>query len=488
KWERMMKLTRQVFGAICSAALMPATVLAGDREDALIAKVVSAYGGDAVVAVEAITINDRYKILSIGQSASADAIDVALNNVSLTVDFANKRKSILAWNKGRGGSFLNQNIVDGETGYTFNHILKTQSENANLNYDTLGGGIMRTSDISLVKLLLQARDTAIHSGEEVYRGRQHEKLTYKMEGSPDLTIFVDAGTGLISKMTRQNPQLGELSYIFTEHRKTDGVTYASDTNFFIAGQPNIVTVSRSIEINPDLAGKFEGPTNYTAQGGNIDTSEMMAKELAEGVYFSGQNGGFSVFVDAGDHYVGSGGYPALPDRLKAVQDLAGNEKPLRDQIVTHHHSDHLGAMNEIAEMGANVVTVDEQVDTIKGQLYNPVEDSRFVRVNGKQSFGNGKVEVYDISTVHSDHYLLFYVPSAKLVFSADHFGTNLETGLPPANKNMVTFRHAVEALNLDIDGFLSAHNVRVLTMDDLRNATDGYTEASCPTGFDICAD
>ncbi len=482
-----MKFIKPVSGAVCGIMALASAALAGEKENTLIDKVLSAYGGDALTSVRTLTINDRYKVLSIGQSASADAIDIALNNVSLTIDFENERKSVLSWNKGRGGVFLNQNIFDGEKGMALNHILRTRTENTNLNYETLGGGIMRTSDVSLVKLLVAARGTAVHSGEEMYRGRIHDKLTYKMEGSPDLTVFIDQETGLLSKMTRQNPQIGELSYVFTEHRRTGGITYASDTNFFIAGQPNIVTVSRTIEVNPNISDKFEVPSGYTAQGGNIDTSEMRSKELAEGVYFSGQNGGFSIFVDAGDHYVGAGGYPALPDRLKAVQELAGNEKPLKDHVVTHHHTDHLGAMNEIAEMGANFVTVDAHVGAIKDQLANPVDDNRFVRVNGKQTFGNGKVEVYDISTAHADHYLLFYVPRAKLVFSADHFGTNLETGLPAANKNMVTFRSAVEALNLEIDGFVSAHGVRVLTMDDLKAATDGYMEASCPIGFSICA-
>lgn len=482
-----MRFAKHTLMVACSALALAAAVQAGDKEDQLIDKVVSAYGGDALTGLDRLRINDYYKILSVGQSANAEVMDIGINNVSLTIDFENKRKSITNWNKNRGGGFLNQTIFDGEHGHAINHITKTVSENGNLNYATVGGGIMRTNDVTLARLLSEARDNAQHGGETTYRGRPHEKITFKMEGSPDLTLFVDQGSHMISKMTRQNPQLGELSYIFSDYRTENGVSYAADSNFLIAGQPNIVTTSRTIDVNPEVAKDFALPSGYTDQGGNLDTSEMSVRELADGVYYAGQGNGFSIFVDAGDHFVASGGYPALPARFEAVKAFAKVDKPLKQQIVTHHHSDHLGGMNEAAELGADFVTVAGHVGPVRGQVQGEVGDDRFVLVDGKASLAGGKVQVFDIATAHSDQYLLVYVPSAKLVFSADHFSTALEEGLPSANNNMVTFRQAVEKLDLDIDGFLGAHGPRMLTMADLRSATDGYQEASCPAGASVCS-
>jgi len=483
-----MEFLKHFFGAICALILLTNVAVAGGKEDALINKVVAAYGGEKLISAKALTINDRYKVFRSGQGYTAGEIDIEINNVSLTIDFENKRKSVVNWRKISRGAFLSQYIHDGEAGHFLNHSRKTHRVNANQNYAVVGASTIRKTDTALVRLLLDGKAEAKYIGENMYRGQVHEKLTYKMAGSPELTIFVNKKTGLLSKMTQQSTHRGELMYIYGQHRKQDGITYASDTNFLIAGQPNVITLSRSIEVNPNLDHKFDLPNDYAEPGAIIDTSKMTVKKLADDVYFAGRDGGYSIFVDAGDHFVGAGGYQALSERLKAAQEFAGNEKPLRDQILTHHHSDHLGAVNEIAEMGANFVTVDDNVDIIRDLLTYEVADSRFVRVNGKKTFGNGKVEVYDIATAHADHYLLYYVPGAKLVFSADHFFTDLETGLPAAHYNMVTFRSALEALGIAVEKFASAHALRTLTIADLRAATDDHTETTCPTGMSICSD
>lgn len=483
-----MRLLKQTATAMCAVIAISATGLAGEKEDKLIDRVVKTYGGDTLTDARSMTIKDRFKVLAVGQSADPNVMDIGVNHVSLTIDFEDNRKSVTNWTENRAGTFLAQVVHDGSTAHNVDHLLKTKAANGNLPYAAVGGGILRTTDVALVRLLLDARETAVHGGEEIYIGKAHEKLTFKMEGSPDLTIFIDTETGLISKMERQNPQLGTLSYLFGQYKQEDGIVYASDMNFLIAGQPNIISVSRDIDLNADLDGVFSVPGAYADQGGNIDTSEMIVRDLGGGVYYAGQNNGYSIFVDAGDHYVAAGGYPALPERLKAVQELAGNEKPLGKQVVTHHHNDHLGGMPEVAEMGANFVTVADHVDPIQQLLQEELPADRFELVEGQTSFADGKMQVIDISTAHSKQYLLVYIPEAKLVFSADHFSTNLESGLPPANNNMATFRQAVEALDIDVQYFLGAHGSRMLTMDDLRNATDGYKVAGCPAGFDICAD
>lgn len=481
-----MKFSMPLLGLMCAFVTLESVAVSGEKEDALIGKVVAAYGGEKLTSATALTINDRYKVFRHGQGYKAGEVDIEINNVSLTIDFENRRKSIIDWRKISRGAFLSGYIHDGKAGHALNHSLKTHRINANANYDAVGNRVILKTDTALVRLLSDAKTEAKYGGIEMYRGIAHEKLIYKMDGGPDLTIYVNKETGLLSQMTQQSPQRGELTYAYSGHRTQDGITYASDTRFLVAGQPSIVTASRTIEINPNLDSKFDLPSNYTEPGAVIDTSEMLVKKLANGVYYVGKNFGYSVFVDAGDHFIGTGGYKGLTDRLKAVQALAGNKKPLRDHIITHHHEDHLGAVNEIAELGANFVTVDSNVKIIKDLLTHEMPDSRFVKVNDKQTFGKGKVEVFDINTAHAEQNLLYYIPSAKLVFSADHFFTDLETGLPAAHNNMVTFRNAIEALGIDVERFVSAHGVRTLTMADLREATEGYVEATCPTGVSIC--
>jgi len=483
-----MKIKNKLLAAVSCLAILSPAGFAGDSEDALIEKVVAAYGGDALTSAKSLSIESSNRNIAIGQSPSPTETNIATSKTKLVIDFENQRKSVENWNKNRGGVFLNQAIFDGETGYAINHGNRTSTVNPNLTFDAVGGGSLRTFDTTLVLVLMNNKDNAVRGEDVKYRNRAHETLTFPMAGSPDLTIYVDKESGLISKMTRENPVAGTLHYVFNDHKMQDGVAYAGQSSFLVAGQPNTMIVDRSIRVNGDVSGDFALPTDYSAPGANLNTSEMMVRELADGVFYAGQNGGFSIFVDAGDHFVAAGGYAGLTARFDAVKAAAGVDKPLKQQIVTHHHADHIGGMVEAATLGASFVTVAEHVAPIQGQMTDALPDSRFEMVTGNRSLANGKVQVFDISTTHSDHYLLVYVPEIGLVFSADHFSTNLEEGLPTANNNMASFRTAVESLNLDVEGFLGAHGTRQLTMRDLRTATEGYSEVYCPANRSICSE
>lgn len=482
-----MNIKTSLLAAASCLALMAPNAIAGESEEKLIEKIIIAYGGEALTASKSLTVVNNNRNINIGQSADPAETNIAISKARLVIDFENQRKSFENWTKNRGGIFLNQAMFDGETGYAINHGTKTSSANPGLTFDAVGGGTMRTMDTTLVMVLLENRDNAVRGEDVRYRNRSHETITFPMAGSPDLTIFVDKETGLINKMTRENPAVGTLQYVFTNHKMEDGVTYAAQSSFLIAGQPNTMTVERSIIVNGDISSDFEIPTGYTEQGANIDTSEMMVRELADGIFYAGQNGGFSIFVDAGNHFVAAGGYAGLTARFDAVKAAAGVDKPLKQQIVTHQHSDHIGGMGEAATLGADFVTVTEHVGSIQGQFPAALPEGRFELVDGMTSLAGGRVKVHDISTAHADHYLLVYVPEIGLVFSADHFSTNLEQGLPSANNNMATFRTAVEALDLEINSFLGAHGTRPLTMQDLRAATEGYREVECPGNRAICS-
>ncbi len=471
-------------GSLVFAAL-PAW--AGPAEDALIDKVVQAYGGEAVSSARSLIIRNHNKIIPFGQSAGPDVLDISDGRTELVIDLENRRKSFSSWNKNRAGTFLTQTVFADDAAYTLDHVNKTRAANQNAVFDAIGGGTVRSVDLTLVYVLLDNRDQAQAAGSSVIKGTPHSALTFPMEGSPDLTIHINDQTGLITRMTRENAQFGTLSYNFSDHVSDGGVMYATQANFQIAGQANTLSVFREIAVNTATDAMFPDGDGYREAGAQIDRSEMTVRDLGQGIFYVGQNIGFSIFVDAGDHYVASGGYAALTQRFEALQEHTGTEKPLRYQIVTHHHSDHVGGMGEAVALNASLITVAEHVAPIQASLESPLADDRFMLVDGRATLAGGKIEVFDIGTAHSNHYLLVYLPELNLVFSADHFSTALEEGLPPANKNMTTFRTAVEALNLDIDGFLGAHGPRMLTMSDLRRATDGYREVVCPNNAAICS-
>lgn len=481
----MISISKMLAAGSCVLAFsLPS--LAGEAEDRLINRIVEAYGGDTLTSARSMLIQNHNKIVPFGQSSSPTVADISDGRTRLAIDFEGERKSFSNWNRNRAGTFYTQTVFDDDDRYTLDHVTRTRTENPNLTFMTVGGGTVRTVDVALVTVLLANREAATLGEPIIIKGKPHQTLTFPMEGSPDLTIYMDEETGLLSRMTRENPQFGELSYNFSDHVEEGGIRYASRADFQIAGQANTISYYRRVQVNAPMAPEFSGGNGYQDQGAQIDRSGMIFSDLGEGIYYVGQNIGYSIFVDAGDYFVASGGYTALTDRFNALKENTGIDKPLRYQIVTHHHSDHVGGIPEAAALGATFVTVAEDVPTLQATLEAPLGEDRYMLVEGRTSLADGKVEIYDITTAHADHYLLVYLPEINRVFSADHFGTALEEGLPPANRNMTTFRTAVEALNLDIDGFIDAHSPRMLTMADLRAATAGYREVPCPNNASIC--
>ena len=218
----------------------------------------------------------------------------------------------------------------------------------------------------------------------------------------------------------------------------------------------------------------------------MDTSKMSVRTLASGVYFAGKEHRFSLFVDVGAYFIGAGGSRGLKARFEAVKKKMGIEKPLKYQVVTHHHSDHIEGLSSITELGTNFITVGEHIASIQDSLPKKLSKDRFIIVKDNAKYANGLVEVYNMSSTHSDQNLLTYIPKVKLMFTADHFSTDLKTDLPNADKGTVILMDEINRLNLDIEKFLGAHGARILTMSDLKKVVGHYSEAKCPKGITVC--
>lgn len=478
------KLTALVLTLLSATSI----VQAGDKEDALIAKVAKAYGADALTAAKSLTIRDNYKRVYWEQGASPSFTEVIKNNVDFTIDFEGQRKSLTEWESSGRGTRLTQTVFDGEKGRIYDLFHRNYDAYGWLTYASVGGHIMRYHDTVLARLAWDTKETAKYAGETYYRGAAHDSLLVKMEAGPELTLHINRETGLISKAARTSAHAGEIVYAFSNHKVTDGVTYAADLQVNVAGEPDMISVARGIDVNPSLENVFTEPANFAYRGETIDSSEMSVRTLADGVYFAGQGYAFSLFVDAGDYFVGAGGNPGLGARFAAVQKETGLEKPLKYQVVTHHHSDHIAGMQNAAELGASFISVAEHMPPVQASLKEEVSADRFEFVSGKATIADGAVELYEMASTHSAQNLLVYVPAAKVMFVADHFSTDLKTGLPNADKGTVILRKKINDLQLDAATFLGAHGARILTIGDLHTVADSYAEGICPKGISVCAD
>lgn len=455
---------------------------ANEKEQLVIDKIVAAYGGDTLTSMKSLVVNDRYKTITEDGGVEPGLDDVSRMHSTLTVDFLQGRKSVKNWTVQARGKRLGQIMFDGENGWSINYLRGSHVIRHDLNGNNVGAGMMRLLDTTLVRSLHDNRDTATFEGQSFLFGRPHNLLKFKINGTTEATLYSDKTTGLISQMTRPNGT----QYIYSGHQKNAGVTYATDTNQLRNGQTVMVTLSRSIEVNPDVSKAFDLPKNTKALDGMQDNTKMVVKQLGEDVYIAGQGNRSSLFVDAGDFFVGVGVLPGFEKRLQAVNDLFDANKPVK-QLVISEHQGHMGGINSVALTDTEFVTVAKHLPLLKTKFTTPLQDDRFVLVDEKLPLANGKVIVYDIQTITSEQFLLFYVPSEKLVYAMDEFGTNLLNSVPSADLRTLSFRRAIEALEIDVQRFAYVHGTGVLSLKQLQHVSDNYKEGFCPEGHAICA-
>ena len=469
---------------------IPMTSIAAEKDNELISKVTAAYGGDALLTLDNYRIEEHYLSPTSGQSHSPALTEIAKSTQILIVDIKNNASTFENWNSGRGGNFQGATLSTGEQAWTINYQANSYGEAGNSDPHVFAGGTMRTSDAILVYELNKVKDKVEILDDENYMNRAHHVLTMPFPSSSDLKLYIDSESFLISKMQRSNPQLGNLDYIYSGYQKNNGITFASSTNFFIAGTPNLISTKRVLTFNQEFTeGTFKLDKNLVKESPRIDTTAMKVNKLSERAHHIGQGNAYSLFVNTNLGTIAIGAYGGLDNRYKHYQKDTDNYKPLQYQVITHHHSDHIGGVAEAVSLGAKLVTVPANVQTIISGITPAPEPKDFFSVNGRATFGEGRdrVEVYEVSTIHTYSFLVSYLPTSKTVFIADHFGSPFEKGIPVANQGTVDMLRALDNLKLDITTIVTAHNARLYTMKELRASVAAYTPSKCAAERPICS-
>lgn len=433
----------QLVAALCGVVMVTSAAAETDVDE-LVDAVANAYGGSALMEIENYQITEHYVAPATGQSWMPSLVDVGYTNQKFVHELGSGKLYFENWFVGRGGPFPALVISDGTKAQSVNLQTNSVGDAASSDPYVVAGGSMRTSDTLLVLELIKMRGQAEYMGTASFLNRDHELLKIPFPQSPDLTLYIDADTHIVSRMTRENPQLGLLDYVFQGHTKKNGILRANNVNFSIAGNPNLIGAARDIRFNVALAeDRFLLPEGLEQEGKRITDTDMVVNRLAGNVYHIGQNGGYSIFVDTGREIVGCGGYAGLSQRLARFREETGSHRPLGYQVVTHHHQDHLGGIPEAVALGATLVTVPANNELISA---SGGEDARFLNVDARLTLGEGKgrVEIYDVSTIHSVSNLLFYVPSVRTLFMADHFNTPYAKGVPVANRGTVSMDAALK--------------------------------------------
>ncbi|MCK0069129.1 MBL fold metallo-hydrolase [Kordiimonas laminariae] len=404
----------------------------------------------------------------------------------LLIDFEKRRKTMLSWRVSRTSVDLERFVFDGEKGRLYDILNRKYSDEDWLTFDSVGVSAVRASDTMIARVLPKLLTFAEHVGNGYFRGALHEMLKVRFLSGFEAILYIQQDTGFISKMERSHLRAGTLSYIFSNHIHADGIVYAQDMNFFVGDQPRQVSLDRKVTLNPSTNSAFDVPAGFTPWGEVLKTSEWKIQEVAKNTYLVGKGRSYTVFVDTGEAYIASGGQRDFRDALEKLYEYRDESKPVGSFVLTHHHSEHLADLPDVAELGATIFTVTEHLSAVKDRVGKQLKDKQIQEVNTFVSLADGQVEIYDISTAHSEHNLVMYVPQAKLLFAEDHYETQLKNALPRVHKDMINFKKAVRRLKLDVDAYLDGHSPRILTNEEFDQAIKLYGGEACPEGYNIC--
>ena len=331
--------------------------------------------------------------------------------------------------------------------------------------------------------------------ESILEGERHQVVSLRYNDGVLFQVYVDDSSHLISKLgfiEDRNPY-GDLAKerIFSDYREVGNIRLPFSE---ITKEMDLVTQVREwseISINDDLQEHlFEIPAQLQEQAqslAHLDAVPVVARELAQGVYFGEGIGMHNMWVEFEDFVLVAEGPNNEGQSLEVIRQIreTSGDKPIRYLVTTHHHQDHTGGIRTYASEGAIVITHANNEAPIWEQLTLPhtLNPDRLAQshtepqmelVTDRKTISDGTrtVELLHFPNPHTDGYLTVYLPRERIIFQSDMFTVlNGETGPPVIRPEAQDFHDAVIQAGWKVDQIVPGHG-RLLTWKDLVDALE----------------
>jgi len=449
-------------------------------------KIINGYGGSKFENLKTVTISSDLRYGWLGQGQYPDYTDLEPMRKIYHFDLEKAWGSEEAW--GGNGSYAERVFTTDEGQYMVNYLNKTWELDEEADFYGHFGGEVRTSDILLAYDLVKHRNTAEHKGTKMFRGTLHELVTYDMPGTGiDPVLWVNPETGLISKMRRDIPDAYVLNYVFGNYKTDDGITYSHDFELYV--DEKLVEYAKSVDLSVGGVSSsiWEMDKGIDPMPETIASDEMVVDHIAGSVHYAGQGAGWGAFVDAGDHIIGIGAYGNVGERFKAYQAAQGHQKPLKYQVVTHHHSDHLAGITQALELEAKIVAPESARANLEEVAGTALTDDSLILISEDKT-SLGPVDIYKVTTGHAPEFLLSYVEQDKVIIDEDHYYGQFKDRASWVSSNGMTFIGEVQRLGLSPEILLTTHARKAEKWSEIIHMSEQHIPGPCPTGRKICQD
>lgn len=467
-------------------AQAPGKLVDTSSVEGVMSNMLEAYGGSSFKDLKTITIKTDLRFGWLGQGQYPDYTDLEPMRKLYHFDLEKSWGSEEAW--GGGGSYAERVFTTDDGQYTVNYLNTYFELNPEADFYGHFGGEIRGSDILLAWDLLKHTETAKLSGSRMFRGAAHSLVTYDMPGTNiDPVLWVDDTTGLISKMKRDVPNFGLISYVFGNHRTAGGLSFADDFELYV--DDKLVEYAKSVSVSPGGVSPniWSVDNGINAMPETISSDEMVVDHIAGNVHYAGQGAGWGAFVDAGDHIIGIGAYGSLGERFKAYQEARGHQKPLKYQVVTHHHSDHLEGATQALDLGAMIMAPEMARANLEEAAGRALTDTE-LKIVTKEVSSIGPVSLYLISTSHAPEFLLPYIESEKIILDEDHYYGQLKDRASWVSANAMSLISEVQRLGLKPETLVTTHSRKAEKWSEILEMSKKHIAGKCPTGREICMD
>ncbi len=471
---------------IVLAAVWSAPLLAQGREanaDAVVDRLVAAYGGDALRDISSISISSNRRLAWLGQGQTGRFVEYESDNLRKHFDLKNERGSVERWTFQNGNVYHNRYVVTGETATNIDYMSMTQSPSENGGFWEWYSGDFRSSDTLLAYRLATSSIEVRYAGETFYRGRMHDKLTFSIvPDSLEVTVFVARNDGLIRRATMER-ELGTVNFIFGSHRKKGSITYASESQIYVDDIMTEYEWDVGFVPNADISSMVQVESGLSAAPQMVDHSELTVDSLAANLFVVGRED-YTLFAIHGQSVIAVGLHAGLQERYDALLEYLDTNLPLSAVIVTHQHNDHLDALRDAVNLKAKLFLPSEAMAVLEKSRDDVTKiDTQILQREDTV----GPFSIFVRPTSHSVENAFVYHPEARVLFQDDHYHALIVDQPSRVQPSALQMYRIISELGLDVSLLASGHARTTESWDDFAAAAK-LPEAGklCPSQREIC--